>query len=92
MHKREQHIDPPVLQHRNRHVVLALPQLSRRQLNRIGQLQIEVHESRGNGVATLMAHLESAGFRIFHQEENYRNLGLFEYAFIRNTWHPTMFA
>ena len=38
------------------------------------------------------AHLESAGFRIFHQEENYRNLGLFEYAFIRNTWHPTMFA
>ena len=70
-----------------------LQQLSRRQLNRIGQLQVEVHESRhGNGVATLMAHLESAGFRIFHQEENYRNLGLFEYGLIRNTWHPTMFA
>lgn len=58
-------------------------------LERIGAVNIEVHGWQRTAEA--IAPLENAGFRIFHAEENFRRVGMFEYALVKNTWHPDQF-
>ena len=53
-------------------------------------MQVEVHDWRAT--PAVLKPLEAAGLRIFHAEENFRRMGCFEYALVRNDWHPLRFV
>lgn len=62
------------------------------ELNKIGQLQLEVHLNRGENInlPKLFDHLEAGGMRLFHKEVNWRYgiTNCMEYAFIQKDWSP----